>query len=146
MELLLVNNYSPLPEDYKPKDLIDLKDIPDRCFDLAKDSFRLDRTAAKALNSMLMEAANAGFIGFKITDAYRTREYQDRLYRSLTDGIAAKPGHSEHETGLAVDISNADVRIDTTKPGSKDIEGIDPLDWLADHCQNYGYILRYPLY
>ena len=132
MEIILVNKQHPLPEDYIAKDLIELKDIPGRCFDLKQDAL-LNKTVAEALVTFLTAAQNAGFSGMFIGSAYRTREDQERLCREYSDELAAEPGQSEHETGLAVDIA---------MPAGKTVPIF--FKWMQDNCQNYGFILRYP--
>ena len=84
-------------------------------------------------------------LGFSISDQYsgfRSYEYQTQLYQNYVnkdgkeaaDTYSARPGYSEHQTGLAVDI-NAD---------GVNSSGQQVYAWLADNAWKYGFILRYP--
>ena len=141
MELILVNKYSPLPEDYKPEDLIYLKDTPNRCFDLNNEEDMLNKTAAEALNSFLMEMTTVGYTGIIINSAYRDKKRQQEIYDSGDKGYVVKPGESEHETGLAVDIGVDDN--ENNRELTRKLELL-PHKWMADNCHNFGFILRYP--
>ena len=89
--------------------------------------------------------------GYKIDimSGYRTYEYQDNLYnKSLQEkGYAdtfrsiAKPGCSEHQTGLAIDIC---IYHDGKCYIEHEIENTAELSWLKNNCAQYGFILRYP--
>ena len=83
-----------------------------------------------------------------VTSAYRTLEYQQRVYdeyvstygEEMARIYVADPGNSEHHTGLAVDLSTM----------SRDGERIPLIehahfDWVTSHCADYGFILRYPV-
>ena len=87
------------------------------------------------LSAMFNSAASVGFHQFRVTQAFRTHEYQQGLYDQFAGtGIAARPGHSEHQVGLAVDISYEGVNIGNSLQG----------DWLMNYSYRYGFILRYP--
>ena len=95
----------------------------------------MNEEALIMLNKMLNDAKKIGYDGFRVTEGYRTREYQKELYENAADkAFVARPGHSEHETGLAVDISYGGVNIANSKQGQ----------WLAENSYKYGFILRYP--
>ena len=138
---VLVNRRNPLsPKTFAPSDLM----VPPMS-DAAGQQLRTD--AAKALGRMASAvAADAGRIG--IDTAYRSYATQDALYdkwlarrgRTWTDTWYARPGYSEHQTGLTVDLlpvgeSNCSINdcIDETPQGA----------WLARNAWRYGYILRY---
>lgn len=94
-----------------------------------------------AFNAMKSDAAKAGLNLF-ICSGYRSYSYQSQLYNSYVsrdgkekaDTYSARPGHSEHQTGLAMDINNA----------SDSFIGTPEAKWIADNCWKYGFILRYP--
>ena len=77
-----------------------------------------------------------------ICSGFRSYSYQSTLYnnyvardgKAAADTYSARPGHSEHQTGLAMDINMASSAFDNT-PAAK---------WLAAHCAEYGFIIRYP--
>lgn len=54
--------------------------------------------------------------------------------QAATDRFSARPGHSEHHTGLAIDLNSLKTAFGETPEGK----------WLAEHCAEYGFILRYP--
>jgi LAS superfamily LD-carboxypeptidase LdcB len=86
--------------------------------------------------------AYADGITLWICSGYRSYSYQSKLYNNYvyTDGKAAadtysaRPGHSEHQTGLAADINSAD----------ESFAGTPEAKWLAANCWKYGFIIRYP--
>lgn len=108
-----------------------------------------------ALTDMLCEAGKAGY-SFWIASAYRSRQWQQSLIDSdvkkfMKQGMSREEalvetlretmpaGHSEHETGLALDILCSDnLNMDISQERS---EGNI---WLREHCHEYGFILRYP--
>ncbi|MPN10438.1 putative carboxypeptidase YodJ [bioreactor metagenome] len=85
---------------------------------------------------MFAAAKEDGVDTFIITSGYRSRARQQELYDASTDNTVAEPGSSEHESGLAFDLStmNSGDSFDTTKQFA----------WLSKHCWEYGFILRYP--
>lgn len=87
-------------------------------------------------------AASADGIGFYSISDYRSyalqtwlyQTYVDRDGRELADTFSARPGHSEHQTGLAIDVNTTTLAFADTAEGR----------WLAAHCWDYGFIIRYP--
>ena len=134
-EVLLVNAEHPLPEDYAPKELVNLY-AQKRHFLLANSSIELEREAFEAANRLFKLAEDEDMNGFIFTSGYRTREKQAELYAESTDGTAQRPGCSEHETGLAFDV--------TTRYDSGTFEDTPQFQWLIEHCWDFGFILRYP--
>jgi len=98
----------------------------------------------RALNAFLImtEAANVEDIELRALSAYRSNDYQNNLYENykardgqeLADKYSARPGHSEHQTGLAIDINSVSVSFEDS------VE----YKWLAENAFNFGFILRYP--
>jgi len=97
----------------------------------------------------MQKAANSVGFNIDIMSGYRDYHYQEKIYnRSLQEkGYAntfrsiAKPGCSEHQTGLAIDICfyrNGLCYIE------HEIENTPELTWLKNNCVKYGFILRYP--
>ena len=118
--VLIVNKTYPLPENY---------------------GSGLDNTALSAFNTMASDASRDG-IYLNIVSGYRSYYTQAYLYDSYcqrsgqqtADRFSARPGHSEHQTGLAMDINSVyDSFADT--PEAK---------WLENNCWRYGFIIRYP--
>jgi len=77
-----------------------------------------------------------------ISSGFRSYSYQENLYNNYVaqdgqlaaDTYSARPGHSEHQTGLAFDLNTIDDSFAYTEEGK----------WVKDNCQKYGLILRYP--
>lgn len=90
----------------------------------------------------MQAAAKADGRSLSICSGYRSYSYQSQLYnnyvardgKAKADTYSARPGHSEHQTGLAADINYASDYFNTT-PEAK---------WLAENCWKYGFIIRYP--
>lgn len=96
--------------------------------------------AEAAFYEMAGAAANEG-IWLYIISGYRSYWYQDQLYWGYyswrgeeTDRFSARAGHSEHQTGLAMDVNDATMNF----------VGTPEAQWLAQHCVEYGFIIRYP--
>ncbi len=132
--ILLVNAANPLPEGQEPEELINLYEQK-RHFLLARSDIFLTREAFETANRMFRQAEEEDMNGFILTSGYRSREKQAELYLSQQDGTAQPPGCSEHETGLAFDV---------TARGDEDFEATPQFKWLSEHCWDYGFILRYP--
>ncbi len=130
--LVLVNKYYALPEDYKPKDLITV------------DGEQMQRVAGEALEKMLDDIKETG-LHLQAQSGYRSLSTQKRLYDNrvasegveAADRVQARPGHSEHHTGLAIDVSH-----DGTLEESFD--QTEQFTWLKENAHKYGFILRYP--
>ena len=94
-----------------------------------------------AFDSMQAAAAQKGITLF-ICSGFRSYSYQNTLYtnyvardgQAAADTYSARPGHSEHQTGLALDINSTDGSMATSPEGL----------WLAEHCAEYGFVIRYP--
>lgn len=142
-ELLLVNRWNPLPEGYSIQ-TVELR-----------NGLRVDERCYQDLQAM-MDTCRAEGLSPVICSAYRTQEYQERLYRAETERwlergysqsdaeeeagkSVAVPGTSEHQLGLAVDIVDMNnQRLDESQ------ERTDVQIWLMAHSWEYGFILRYP--
>ena len=100
----------------------------------------VDKTASNAL-SLLQKAANKDGFSLTLVSGYRSYSTQNTIYNNYikrwgqeyTDTVSARPGHSEHQTGLAFDVGQLSKSYGETK------EGI----WLKENCYKYGFILRY---
>ena len=142
-QLLLVNPWNEIPEDYE----VTLKTLP--------DGNKVDEKAFDDLSAMLEACREAG-LRPKICSSYRTQSKQTYLYnnkitrlrnagysRAAAEAEAgrwvARPGTSEHQLGLAVDIVSQSYQALTKKQ-----EQTKEQKWLMEHCWEYGFILRYP--
>lgn len=142
---ILVNKTHPLPEDYVPVDLVPV-DIP---FAYIGDDMRnyLREPAARALEEMFRDAVAAGLDLIGVS-GFRSYERQRSIYEqnlavkgeAHTALYSARPGQSEHQTGLAIDISTPSIGSGLTT----DFESTPEGQWLRENAPNYGFILRYP--
>jgi D-alanyl-D-alanine carboxypeptidase len=90
---------------------------------------RVQVTAAAPLTALLAAAHAAGF-KIRVSSAFRSYREQARVFRSMKErGRAARPGHSEHQLGTAIDL-----RLPTSAA----------IDWLAEHAFEHGFALSYP--
>ena len=133
--ILIVNKTYPLPEDYVPtntyKDAAGLKYCSECIDNEAYDNFKL----------MKADALSIG-LNIWIQSGYRSYELQNELYTNYVnrdgkiaaDTYSARPGHSEHQTGLAFDLNTI----------SDDFQYTDEGKWVNENAWKYGYILRYP--
>jgi D-alanyl-D-alanine carboxypeptidase len=119
--ILIANKTYPLPSTYKPGGLTS--------------------TTQEAFDKMKAGAKKDG-INLVIKSGYRSYATQKSTYNYYVsrDGVAkadtysARPGHSEHQTGLAMDLNIINDTFHNTKEAK----------WLASNCYKYGFILRYP--
>ncbi len=132
--ILLVNAANPLPEGAEPEELVNLYEKK-RHFLLARSDIYLTRETFEAADRMFKQAEDEDMNGFILTSGYRTREKQAELYAEQQDGTAQPPGCSEHETGMAFDV---------TARSDGDFETTPQFKWLSERCWDYGFILRYP--
>jgi D-alanyl-D-alanine carboxypeptidase len=117
--IIIVNKKNPLPHTYNPG---------------------LSTVAVDALTKMKAAAKKDGIVLKEISD-FRTYDYQKGLYdkyvvkdgKAAADKYSARPGFSEHQTGLTFDINSLETKFGTTKEGK----------WLASNSSKYGFIIRY---
>ncbi|HUH53405.1 MAG TPA: M15 family metallopeptidase [Microbacteriaceae bacterium] len=135
------NKHRPLdPIDFEPTDLV----YPEGVDNSNGQPLRVE--ASQAVEELVAQAAADGiYIG--LTSAYRSFWLQESLYHSyinrdgqaLADRYSARPGHSEHQTGLTVDFD------DFSGCGlSECFESTPAGIWLKDNAASYGFIMRYP--
>ena len=118
--ILIVNKTYSLPSDYNPG------------------------TSAKAQNAFdeMAQAAAKDGITLWVNSGFRTYQEQEELYNGYADErgtdeadkVSSRPGHSEHQTGLTFDVNTTELSF----------EGTPEAIWLAKHCAEYGFIIRYP--
>ena len=102
----------------------------------------LNPNALAQFNKLTEDAAKLG-LSIKCSSGYRSYKDQERIYNNYVaiDGIvkadtySARPGHSEHQSGLAIDVNSIDYTFLNTPE----------CDWLAKNAHKYGFIIRYPL-
>ena len=131
----LVNKMRPFAQkDWAPSDLVDF------------EGQQLRAEAAQAARTM-MDAAKAEGVTLTVSSAYRSYAVQQQTYQhwvsvngqKVADQLSARPGYSEHQTGLAIDFSSPEgCRLEECYEDTRAGRG------LAKNAQNYGFILRFP--
>ena len=144
--MLLVNRTHPLSKTYKPDDMVTVKYVVSGVGKKGETD-QLRKVAAEAFEAMVEAAAEDG-INIKMRTGFRSYEYQkDRLYdvevknkgQEEADKATARPGHSEHQTGLALDVGGETESYKLSYDFGDTKEG----KWVAEHCHEYGFIIRY---
>ncbi|MBZ2174726.1 M15 family metallopeptidase [Schnuerera sp. xch1] len=143
--LVLVNKNRNLPPDYKPEDLV----IPNVRFPFEEtlEKKYMRKEAANALEELFNQANEEGIYLFAIS-GYRSYNTQSYLFntRAERDGfeeankLTAYPGQSEHQTGLAMDLSCQSLGFTLEQDFGQTIEG----KWLKENAHKFGFIIRYP--
>jgi len=118
--ILIANKTYALPSDYNPG---------------------LDSETESAFNTLSAAAAEEG-LDIWLASGFRSYDTQDRIYNNYVsdygqetaDTFSARPGHSEHQTGLAIDVNTIDDSF----------AGTPEAIWLENHAHEYGFIIRYP--
>lgn len=142
---ILVNKNNPIPTDYIPEGLAIPAVATQANRSLAERSTRAD------IESFLIElftAANNDGIKMEILSGYRSAATQAAIFNNsarangeaLANQYIAKPGQSEHQTGLAVDFAS----IPQVCSLERCFENTIPGEWLKNNAHKYGFILRYP--
>ncbi len=137
---VLVNKFRQLPRDYIPGDL-------EMITPKYNQSTLILRRPARIQFEEMCQAAEKEGIRLRAISTFRSYLYQNQVYyknwldevpiekyRAERDRVSARAGHSEHQTGLAVDINDLEETFADTLEGR----------WLAEYAYQYGYVLRYP--
>ena len=135
---LLVNKFNYLDSSYIPNNL----ELLDNSY--AKSGIYLVKEAKDNIERLIGDAKSDG-MNIRIISAYRSYTYQENLYNNYVknDGVenadtySARPGYSEHQTGLVVDVTKA-------YDDFNNFENTDEYNWMKENASNYGFILRYP--
>ncbi len=141
--MILVNPDNLLPSNFE----VDLVEV--------QNGYRVDKRIKDAVNAMFT-AAKADGIDLLICSAYRSVDKQTQLFKNKTNEyinagkseeeaiavaatIVARPGTSEHHTGLALDIVTTSYQM-----LDDGFDQTSAFKWLYENCADYGFILRYP--
>ena len=128
---MLVNKYHLLNKDFQANDIVNVSST----YGYANNS--LNKEAYEAFKQLANDAKKEGHT-IVILSSYRTYEYQEKLWnRDKDDDYVARPGSSEHITGLAIDVSDYNDKNDSFKD-------TESYTWMINNCYKYGFILRYP--
>lgn len=131
-QLMLVNGRHYLDESYKPDSLAMFSKT--YCYEEQK----AQHVTVEAFLKMQEACKEQTDAQLMVNSAYRSYQDQKGTYHRSKKGYAATPGHSEHQTGLALDVTSREHPMRWPFDTSK--EGI----WMREHCHEYGFILRYP--
>ncbi|GAB6098590.1 hypothetical protein JCM16358_04690 [Halanaerocella petrolearia] len=143
--LVLVNKERALPASFTPADLT----IPDIPFPYKEDvpKKQVKPIVAKALEQLFTQAKKEN-IKLAGVSGYRSYQRQKSIFnynvrrkgRKEANKTSAQPGESEHQTGLAIDVSSPSVNYRLVEDLGKTKAG----KWLAENAAKYGFIIRYP--
>ena len=136
--LVLVNKYNKLADDYKPDDLERINT------NYSVRNLYLRKDAKEAFEALCRDASSLG-LSIRAISSYRTFDYQKGLYDNYVsvngveeaDTYSARPGFSEHETGLATDVMGSNGNY--TK-----FAETNEYTWVVNNAHNYGFVIRYP--
>lgn len=135
--LILVNKYHKLKNDYVPDNLVTIDSKYGR-------TLQLEKTVYEAYIKMFDDAKKED-MNLYIRSPYRSYTTQNGLYEryaaqdgySKADTYSARPGYSEHQTGLAFDVTTPSTTLGT-------FENTKEFTWMKENAYKYGFILRYP--
>ena len=136
--LILVNKYYKVENTFVPSDLVDVS------ISYAYSGHKIRSEVNDKFIEMAKAAKKEG-LTLIINSSYRSYEKQEETYNGFSykygkekaDELAARPGHSEHQTGLAVDIT-------TKLNDNEEFKDTEEFTWLKNNAYKYGFILRYP--
>lgn len=137
-EKILVNKYNYVTEDYIPENLQIVSSK------YSSKTVKLVSYAKEAFEELAAAAENENYT-INAMSSYRDYAYQNTLYNNYAkkdgydnaDTYSARPGYSEHQTGLAVDIDNK-------KEYFTNFEKTKEYEWMQNNAYKYGFILRFP--
>ncbi|MEC2463781.1 M15 family metallopeptidase [Bacillus cereus] len=142
---VVVNKKNKLPNNYKPKDLV----VPNVSFAYkgVEEKSHLRKEASDSLEK-LFELAKKDGISLNAVSGFRSSDYQTKVYnrnvkqdgKEYADKFSAKPGFSEHQTGLVMDVSSKSYNNKLEQGFERTKEG----KWLAQNSHKAGFIIRYP--
>ncbi|MFP7494858.1 M15 family metallopeptidase [Terribacillus saccharophilus] len=141
---VVVNKTRKFPDGWEPKDLVE-PNVP-FYFDEHLEKRKMRKEAAGALEELFAAAQKDG-MELVAASGYRSEARQKEIYENNvatqgqeeTDKVSSRPGRSEHQTGLAIDLTSAEMALALEETFIDTDEG----KWLAEHAHEYGYIIRY---
>lgn len=136
----LINKYARVSEDYTAGNITTSYDV-NFVYGTDDEVSQMEEEALGALTEMLNAASDAGYTIYALS-GYRSYELQTYLYERAggdAQDTTAPPGGSEHQSGLAMDMTWGDNYYSL----SEDQENTSEYDWLTANCANYGFVLRY---
>lgn len=144
--LMLINKFHKLPDGYVPDNLVLTPSVCEIGVDYScqSETQYVVKEVAAAFEKLVTAAEKEG-IQLKSIASYRSYAYQKNLYdyyantqgEEYADAYYARPGQSEHNSGLAIDVMMDGYPFN-------EIEEAPNYPWLLEHMSDYGFILRYP--
>lgn len=139
-KFILVNKDVPLNSTFKPKN-IKVADV------LSNKNILLEEDCAYSVKNMFDKALEDG-IELMLVSGYRTYDYQNNIFNIQVkkygeieaNKLVARPGESEHQSGLSVDITSKSVGYLL----EESFDNTDEYKWLMQNAYKFGFILRYP--
>ena len=144
---IIINKQISLTEDYVPSDLVIPEVLFPASYTTPVEKMYLRSEAAEAIATMF-NAALEEELELMAISGYRSYALQDRIFKynvtrfgseEEANRISARPGESEHQTGLAMDISSKEIGAKLVEEFAETPEG----QWVSEHCYDYGFIIRY---
>jgi len=137
-EKVLVNKHYYLDSNYIPENLENIDT------NYSREGMKLVNYAKEAFETLSKNAKKEN-MNIIAMSSYRSYDYQTNLYnryviedgKEAADTYSGRPGHSEHQTGLAVDVYNL-------KETYTNFENTKEFNWMQEHAHEYGFILRFP--
>ena len=130
--LMLINGRHYLDEQYKPSHLVTFKKT------YTYEENKADSAVVKAFVAMQDDCKQKTGAQLMVNSAYRSYKQQIATYKRNDKRYVAHAGHSEHQTGLAIDVTSLQ------HPMRWDFDASKECAWMHEHCHEYGFILRYP--
>ena len=154
--VVLANKHMLLSRNFVPEPLVSMKkrkaakdgsNSNGGVYKTSDSKMQLQETCAGAFLTM-SEAALQDGITLYLKSAYRSYQTQNTMYynrlkknHGRDDGWVNKPGASDHQTGLGLDVVSRSWR---DRAMNADFAKTKEAQWMAAHCQEYGFIIRYP--
>lgn len=138
-ETVLANRYRKLGEDYVPDQLTKVKQ---EYWKEEGEPETLAKVAARAFEQMAKDASKEG-CSLLVNSSYRSYEDQQKIFdlyertygTSYAENYVSRPGYSEHQTGLAIDVASGNGNV---------FKNTKEFEWMLENSYKYGFILRYP--
>jgi D-alanyl-D-alanine carboxypeptidase len=138
--LVIVNKYYKLSDDYEPSDLVKI----DKNHSYGNNTYYVKSIVKQKFDALVKDMEKEG-LSIEVKSAYRSYNTQVTLYndyvknngKTAADTFSARPGYSEHQTGLAVDVKTKSGNYSTFVSSSE-------YKWMIKNAHKYGFILRYP--
>lgn len=141
--LVLVNKFYHLPENYERTDIQSIS------LQYAYHNNKAASIVIENFEKMREDIMNELNVHLMVNSSFRSYKDQEEIYNEFkkkslkyADSYAARPGHSEHQTGLSIDLTSLEHPYINNKEDSFDKS--EEYEWLKNNCHKYGFILRYP--